>query len=142
MEDLHVQKNLVIPAGELTMSVSRSGGPGGQHANKTSTRVTIEWNVADSTAVDDGQRARLLARLDSHLNKDGVLQVHCDESRSQHQNRKIALERLADLVRKGLRKPKPRKKTRPSRGAVERRLKTKAKRSQTKKLRRNPSRDD
>jgi len=142
MDDLHVQKNLVIPGGELVASATRSGGPGGQHANKTSTRVTLEWNIAESTAVDEGQRRRLLARLSSHLTKEGVLQLHCDESRSQHQNRKIVRERLADLVRKGLRRPKPRKKTKPSRASKERRLEAKRKRSRTKKLRGDPDRDD
>ena len=87
MEDLSIQKGLVIPGGELTMTTSRSGGPGGQHANKTSSRVTVHWNIADSTVLDERERARLLVRLATQLTSDGVMQVTSSESRSQHQNR-------------------------------------------------------
>lgn len=138
MEDLSIKKGLVIPGGELEMSVSRSGGPGGQHANKTSTRVTLQWNVGQTTVLSDADKARVMVRLASHINSDGVLQVHSSESRSQHQNREDARGRLAALVRAALERPKPRKKTAPSRAAKRRRLEAKKQRSQTKKSRQKP----
>lgn len=138
MDDLHVQQGLVIPGGELSITTSRSGGPGGQHANKTSTRVTLEWTLADSTALDDVQRARLLQRMATYLTQDGVVQIHCDETRSQHRNREIAQERLAELVRNGLRTRKRRKKTKPSKAAKRRRLDAKTRRGKLKKTRKNP----
>ncbi len=138
MDDLSVQDGLVIPGGELTMTTSKSGGPGGQHANKTSSRVTLEWDLASTTILNDIERARLLTRLAAHINADGVVKVTSSENRSQHRNRDDARERLAELIRNGLKRRKRRKKTKPSRGAQRRRLEAKKKRSSIKKSRQKP----
>ena len=132
-EDLPIRRDLVIPGAELTEQASTSGGPGGQHANKTSTRITLRWSVAESAVLGPRQRARLLQRLAARLTTAGELIVHVDESRSQWANRQTARERLAELVRDALRRPKPRKPTRPSRAARERRLTEKKKRGAVKK---------
>lgn len=142
-DDLNIKQGLTIPADELSFAVSRSGGPGGQHANKTSTRVTLYWNVQESRALDDTQRTRLLERLSSRLSTDGVLQVDASETRSQFQNRVAARRRLAEIVREALVVRKRRVATRPSRASEKRRLEAKKARSRLKAQRRyKPSRDD
>ena len=141
MEDLSIQKGLVIPGGELTMTASKSGGPGGQHVNKTSSRVTLEWDVTNSTVLNDSDRRRVLARLATYINAEGILKVSSSENRSQLRNREDARERLAELLKAALKRPKRRKKTKPSLGAQRRRLEAKKKRSQIKKSRKNPDAD-
>lgn len=141
MEDLSIQKGLVIPGGELTMTASKSGGPGGQHVNKTSSRVTLEWDVTNSTVLNDSDRRRVLTRLATYINADGIIKVSSSENRSQLRNREDARERLAELLRNALKRPKRRKKTKPSLGAQRRRLEAKKKRSAIKKSRKNPDAD-
>jgi len=116
MSDLPIHGGPVIPAAELTWSVSRASGPGGQHVNKTSTRITLEWSIRDSAVLDAGQRARLLEKLASRITNDGVLQVHADDNRSQLRNREIAAERLIALVANALRRPKKRRPPPPGPG--------------------------
>jgi ribosome-associated protein len=140
--DLEIRRNLIIPASELEETASRSGGPGGQHVNKTSTRVTLRWNVRHSSALSDAQRARLLARLDPRLTRGGALVVHSGRTRSRAQNREAARERLAELVRDGLRVARHRTPTRPSRGARESRLTDKKHRGLTKRHRTRPTREE
>ena len=140
-DDLEVQTGLVIPAAELEWSASRAGGPGGQAVNKLSTRVTLRWNVAESAVLDDARRARLLAKLASRLTKAGELIVHADGERSQLDNRLEARRRLAQVVRDGLRVPKKRRPTKPTKGSQKRRLKAKKQRSEKKKLRGRPPSD-
>jgi ribosome-associated protein len=142
MEDLEIQPGVVIPAHELTITASRAGGPGGQHVNTTATRVTLRWNVRTTSAVDEARRDRLLAALGTRVTLDGDVLVHVASSRSQSSNREEALERLAEMVRKALVPKKKRKKTKPSRGAVERRLKSKKARSGKKASRKDPSSED
>lgn len=121
---------LVIPDSELVERFSRSPGPGGQSVNTTDSRVELVWDPAGSTALDERQRARLLART------DGPLVVVAHEHRSQHRNRGAARERLAALLRELLAPPPPpRRATRPTRGSKERRLEAKRQRGQTKQLR-------
>ena len=142
MDDLVVEPGLVIPDHELSVSTSRSGGPGGQHVNTTATRVTRRGTVRPTHALDPARRDRLIARLGGRVTAEGDVLVHVSSSRSQSQNRAEALERLAEIVRKALVERKKRKPTRPSRGARERRLREKKQHSGRKAARRGPSSDE
>jgi ribosome-associated protein len=139
--DLRIHARLVIPGAELAEAASRAGGPGGQHVNKSNTRVTLRWDVATSEALSPAQRRRLRARLASRLTRGGVLVVHAGGARSRARNREAARERLAELVRDALRQSPRRVATRPGRGAVERRLAEKKRRSARKRERGRPAED-
>jgi ribosome-associated protein len=142
-EDLRINSGLVIPAIELTETASRSSGPGGQHVNKTSTRVTLRWNAQASPQLSAAQRGRLIRQLGPRITRAGNLIVHCGASRSRAKNRETARERLAALVRDGLHSTRRRVPTRPGKGARERRLSEKKQRSTTKRQRgRVRNRDD
>src|SRR5438874_12153034 len=99
---LPVNESLSIPRNELDVRVSRSSGAGGQHVNKTSSRVEIFWNVLGSRALDDAQRNRLREKLSSRMTSDGSVRVVASDMRSQSRNRELAEERLAELVRHAL----------------------------------------
>ena len=135
---LAVTPSLSIPLHEVVVRASASGGPGGQHVNRTATRIEAVWNVVESTALDDAQRQRLLARLASRLDSTGALRIVASEYRSQLRNRDAALERLSELVRRGLVVPRKRKATRPTKASKEKRLEGKRRRSATKRDRRRP----
>ena len=125
-------------ADELTWRFSRSGGPGGQSVNTTDSRATVSYDLERSAALSDTLRARALARLGPRL-VDGVLTVSASEHRSQLLNRRAALARLTALLEDAVAPPpKPRRRTRPTRGAYERRLSAKKRRSDVKRLRRPP----
>jgi ribosome-associated protein len=141
-DDLDIQPGFVIPAAELGWTASRSGGPGGQNVNKLSTRVSLRWNVAESAALDEARRVKLLGKLEMRLTKLGELIVHVDSSRSQLDNRHEARRRLAEVVREALYVAKKRRPTKPTKGSKQRRLESKKQRSDTKKLRGRPPRDD
>lgn len=136
---LQLSETLAIPRTELVYRASRAGGAGGQHVNTSSTRIELLWNVRDTRALDDLQRARVEAKLASRLDGDGWLRVVASARRSQGQNREAAEARLAELVRAALVMPKRRKATKPSRGAKEARLSEKKKRGDTKRQRRPDS---
>ena len=131
-----VRPGLVIPRHELELRATRAGGPGGQHVNTSSTRVEVIWNVRRSGALSDDERARVVSRLASRLDGDGNLRVVGSEYRSQARNREAAIERLAEVVRKALHVPKSRKKTRPTRSAIEKRLDEKKRLASKKRNRR------
>ena len=138
MDDLVVTPEVTIPAAELKWRFDPAGGPGGQHANRSSTRVELSLDVAASAAFSSAQQQRVLERLESQLS-EGVLTVQVGESRSQWRNRQLARRRMADTLRAALQPPPPpRRKTRPGRAARERRLADKRARSETKRLRRRP----
>ena len=139
---LIVSPALCLPLAELEYRASRSGGPGGQHVNTSSTRVEVWWDVAGSSALTEEQRARLLARLATRLDSAGRLRLVSSGSRSQLRNREEVTERLRDLVAVALRVPKPRKRTRPSRAAKAARLEAKRRRSAVKRERRPPGTDE
>lgn len=141
-EDLFVKPGVTIPQSELEFSVSRSGGPGGQHVNKTSTRVTLSWDISRSQAISEQQRERLLLKLEHRVTQEHQLQVHVDETRSQYRNRELALQRLAEIVVAALHVPKPRKKTKPSRSSQKKRMDKKTQRGQIKQARKKPTRQD
>jgi ribosome-associated protein len=138
---LQVSEALSIPRGELDVRVSRSSGAGGQHVNKTSSRVEIFWNVRGSRALTEEQRARLIDKLASRLTTEGSVRIVASDMRSQSRNRDLAEEKLADLVRRALVVPKKRKATRPSKASKEARLEEKKRRSHTKRERQNKSFD-
>lgn len=133
--DVPIKNGIVIPEHELEITTSRSGGAGGQHVNKTDTRITVRWNVKNTQALNDEQKERVLQKLHTQLTTEGDLIVHNSQSRSQQQNKKIALAQLANQVAQALTIPKKRKKTKISKSAKEARLQTKTHRSTLKKLR-------
>ncbi len=129
---LRVTPTLRIPLAELEWKVSRSGGPGGQHANTSDSRVEVRFSVVDSAALGPRQRARLLERLGP------VVRAVAADSRSQARNRATALDRLATRLAAGLAVEAPRRPTRPSRGAKERRISEKRRQGERKQARRRP----
>ena len=139
---LVVTPELRIPRSELEYRASRSGGPGGQHVNTSSTRIEVWWDVAGSAALDEAQRERLLARLATRLDGAGRLRLVSGATRSQLKNRAAVTERLAEVVARALHVPRPRKKTKPSRAAKAARLEAKRRRSSLKASRRRGARDD
>ena len=139
---LEVSPALRVPLAELEFRASRSGGPGGQHVNTSSTRVEVWWDVAGSPALTEAQRQRLLARLATRLDGSGRLRLVSSGSRSQLRNREDVTERLRDVVAAALRVPKARKRTKPSRAAKAARLESKRRRSATKRERRPPRHDE
>jgi ribosome-associated protein len=130
-----VMPGLEIPDGELEFVASRSGGPGGQNVNKVSSRVTLRFDVERSSALNSEQRIRIQRKLASRINKDGVLQVNAQRTRSQDLNRTDAVERFGELLRAALRENKARVKTRATRGSKEERLREKRKRTEVKRAR-------
>jgi ribosome-associated protein len=133
---LIVSSALSIPRGEIVARMSRSGGPGGQHVNTSSTRVALTWNVKTSAVLTDDQRTAIINSLGGRIGASGTVRVVAQERRSQKQNWILAEERLAELIRKALVVRKARKKTRPTRSAVERRLAEKHLTSRRKRERR------
>lgn len=136
---LEVSPTVRIAPAELLMEAITGSGPGGQHVNRSATRIALTWNVAASRALTDEQRTRVMTKLASRLDGTGAIRIVAGESRSQLQNRRAALERLRQLVAHALIVPRVRRKTKPTRGAVEARLQEKKRRSETKRQRR---RDD
>jgi len=134
--DLRVDAQHVIPRDELDVRASRSGGPGGQHVNVTSSRIEVRWKPKESRALSPEEQERVTAKLASRIDSAGVLRVVASSSRSQRQNRELAEERLIDLVKRALVLPKPRKVTKPSRAAREARLVSKRRTSEKKRERR------
>ena len=138
VDGLTVAPGVHIPAAELQVSAISGGGPGGQHVNKSATRVAVQWNVRTTRALREDQRERVLLKLASRLDSEGMIRIVGGEFRSQQQNRRAAFERLQQLVARALVVPRPRKATRPTFGSVQERLSTKRQRSQTKQQRRRP----
>jgi ribosome-associated protein len=126
---------LSIPAAEITYRASRSGGPGGQHVNTSSTRVELVWDVVASSALTEEQRALLMEKLSGRINADGKLALASTATRSQHRNRDDVTERFATLVREALEVPRARRKTKPTKASREERLRSKKRRSETKRIR-------
>jgi len=133
---IFINEHISVPTAELRFRFSTSSGPGGQHANRSATRATLLFDVAQSPSLDEVTRTRLLEKLASRLDKDGVLQVDVQESRSQYRNRETAVLRFQLILANALKRPKKRRKTKPSRAAVAKRLDDKKKRGQRKQERR------
>ena len=133
---LEITQNLRLPLSELEYQASRSGGPGGQHVNTSSTRIEVWWDVAGSPTLTPEQRAQLLERLRTRLDSAGRLRLVSSGSRSQLRNREDATERLREVVAAALVVRKKRKPTKPSRAAKAARLEAKRRRAMTKQHRR------
>ncbi len=131
-EVIVVSDELSLPLREVEVSFTTSGGPGGQHANRSATRVTVRFDVLRSPSLSDRQRGRLIDRLASRLSA-GVLQLHVQETRSQHRNRELALERLRELLAEALEEEATRHPTRPTKSSHEKRLDSKRHRGQLKR---------
>ncbi|MBN1947931.1 MAG: aminoacyl-tRNA hydrolase [Bradymonadales bacterium] len=136
--DLPIADGIVIPGSELWFTASRSGGPGGQNVNKTSTKILLHWSCNTTTALPEPLKQRLVRRLRHRINAEGVLLVQVEDTRSQQQNLQIARDRLAELVRQAIAEPKRRLPTRPTTHSIHRRLELKRQRSRTKAMRRRP----
>ena len=135
-DDIVVNSALTIPLSELSFRFSRSGGPGGQNVNKVSTRVEIEFDVRRSPSLSEAQRQRLLRKLEQRLDSGGVLRIQVDDSRSQWQNRQIAVERLGYILSEALKVQKRRIPTRRTTSSNSRRLEGKKRRGNLKRGRR------
>ena len=127
---------------ELTFKTSRSGGAGGQHVNKTETRVELFFNVRHSTALSMQQKILLQKNLRSKLTEDGELRIVVSDTRSQIRNKEIAIQRFLALIKKELIIPKKRKPTKPTRASVQRRLEGKSKKADIKKNRKRVKKND
>jgi ribosome-associated protein len=142
-DELSINNRVSIPLSELSFSASRSGGPGGQHVNTSSTRIELWWDLAASPSLDDESRARVASRLASRLVDEGrLLRLVSSGSRSQAQNRAEVIERFRSVLAAALREVKPRKRTRPTKASKEQRLQGKRHRGETKRQRRPPSHDE
>jgi len=133
---LRVTKSLTIPMSEVTWRATTSGGPGGQHANRTLSRVEVQFDIGASTALGPRQRARLLDRFGP------VVRAAASDSRSQSRNRQLALERLSARLADGLRVDPTRRPTKPTKGSQIRRVEEKRHRSEVKRRRRAPNESD
>lgn len=131
-DGLRIGDGVEVPLEEVELRASRSSGPGGQHANVTSSRIEAVFDVDASSTLSDEQKARLRERLGERVT------AVSQDARSQARNRELALERLAEKLSAGIRRPKRRRPTRPGRAAKERRLEGKRRRSTTKQQRRRP----
>jgi ribosome-associated protein len=133
--DLPIGEDVAVPLEEVELRVSRSSGPGGQHANVTASRVEAIFDVAASKALSDAQKARISARLGAKVT------AVAQDTRSQHRNRELALERLARRLSAALKVSRPRTKTRPTRASQQRRIEGKRRRGEVKRARRRPDLD-
>jgi ribosome-associated protein len=131
-ESIQVTRTVAIPVSEIDLRFSRSSGPGGQHAQKSETRVEAIFDVEASSALSDAQKARVIRKAGA------VLRAIAQDERSQLRNRELAIQRLVETLRDALRVQRRRRPTKPTAAARERRLQSKRKRGETKQLRRRP----
>ncbi|GHC46124.1 alternative ribosome rescue aminoacyl-tRNA hydrolase ArfB [Ulvibacter litoralis] len=126
---------------ELAFKAVRSSGPGGQHVNKTATKIELSFSIVASEAFTELEKERLQEKLSNRISQDGILSLQCGETRSQHRNKAIVIERLVTLLKDALKVAKPRKKSKPSKSAIERRLRSKKGHALKKANRKPPSID-
>ncbi len=123
---------------ELNFKAIRSSGPGGQHVNKTASKVEVSFDLENSQALSETEKERLQNKLSTKISSEGIITLQCGETRSQHRNKTIVIERMLKLLQENLKIAKPRKKTKPSKGAIERRLKSKKEQAFKKSNRKPP----
>jgi ribosome-associated protein len=123
---------------EVSWKAIRSSGPGGQHVNKTSSKVVLTFSVTDSSILTDEEKQRLTKKLQSRITTNNELILECSETRSQHKNKELVFERFKEVITSGLKKPKKRKKTRPTKASKYKRLRVKKQQSEKKVDRRKP----
>ena len=140
--DLQITDAVAIPLSQLRYQFSRSGGPGGQHVNRTETQVELTFDVRGTPSLTESQRARVLGKLGSAVDSRGVLHLTCQTTRSQSRNRAEVTERFQRLLRQALHVPKSRRATRPHRAAVERRLQEKRRSGMLKQARQRQQPDE
>jgi ribosome-associated protein len=133
--------NIELLLKELNFKAVRSSGPGGQHVNKASTKVEVSLSIATSEGLSEAEKDQLRLKLKSKITSEGILTLQCGETRSQHRNKSIVIQRLISILEDGLKRNKPRKKTKPSKGAIEKRLKTKKTQGLKKRNRKSPPLD-
>ena len=139
---IDVSDHLRIPASEIELSYARSGGPGGQHVNKTSSKVLLRWSPVTSEALREEDRERILEKLASRLTEDGELLVTSERNREQSRNVDDAVARFVALLREALKRQRKRRKTKPTRASQRKRLDSKKRRGDTKRRRKRPSGED
>jgi ribosome-associated protein len=132
---IHIMDGLLIPEGEISFTASRSSGPGGQNVNKVSSKVTLSFDLRNSTALTEEQKRKVMGKLAKRINADGILQIVSQRTRSQELNRTDVLERFSELLQRALTPQQPRIRTRVPTAAKKRRVETKRKRSLTKQAR-------
>ena len=140
--DIRVNRHVSIPHDEISFTFMPSGGPGGQHANRSSTKVVLEWNVESSRALGPRQKQKVQSALRSRIDASGVIRLSSDRHRSQMRNREDVVKRLADLVARSLRPVKHRTPTKPTASSRDRRIREKKHRGDIKRGRRRPGADD
>jgi ribosome-associated protein len=126
---------------ELNFKAIRSSGAGGQHVNKTSSKIELTFNLENSNALSDREKEFLKTKLFSKLTKENNLILFCDETRSQHRNKDLAIKRFIDVLKMNLIRPKNRRKTKPTKGSIKRKTENKKRVSVKKALRRKPKLD-
>ena len=141
-EPVRVSRGLTIPADEISFTFLPSGGPGGQHANRSATKAVVSWNVDTSRVLGPRQKQRIKARLRARIDSRGVLRLSSDRHRSQLRNREDVLRRLSELVATALKPVPKRTATKPTAGSRDRRIREKKQRGEIKRARRRPNAGD
>jgi ribosome-associated protein len=134
--DIVINSHLIIPASEIAYRTTRSSGPGGQHVNKTETQVELSFDVAHSPSLTEAQRQRILGRLKNLIDQDGVLHLAAQAERSQLRNRELVTARFQETLAAALRVPRKRRPTKPTAASKTKRIESKKRRGQIKRLRR------
>jgi len=130
--------NITVILKELKFKAIRSSGAGGQHVNKVSSKIELSFNVMNSEGITDEEKVRISNKLASRITKSGELLLQCGDTRSQHRNKELVISRFLDIIKANLQVSKPRKKSKPSKASIKRRLENKKKHGLKKTNRRKP----